>query len=198
MSDTLQAVRGIEFPSVPGIEFRYLDEAKRYSVACDGSVWTRSRFKSTVNAIWRRLKPSLNGHGYLVVVVPFCGRRRTVAVHRLVAHCFVGARPDGKETRHIDGNKLNNAASNLTYGTKSENTFDAMRHGKHSNLRVGGEGNPKAKLTAIDVREIRRLASSGNSPAEIFRTGRFPVGRSAIQRVVNGSSWNAATNGGAA
>ena len=52
-------------------------------------------------------------------------------VHRLVMEAFVGPRPDGLETRHIDGDHTNNHLSNLRYGTGSENSFDAMSHGTH-------------------------------------------------------------------
>ena len=54
---------------------------------------------------------------------------------------FVGPRPALHETNHIDGNKANNALSNLEYVTKSENTIHAVRLGlrPYSNRR----GAPK-------------------------------------------------------
>lgn len=53
-----------------------------------------------------------------------------VYVHRLVLLAFDGPKPDGMETRHLDGVKTNNALSNLRYGTSSENSQDAMRHAR--------------------------------------------------------------------
>jgi DNA-binding transcriptional regulator YiaG len=80
------------------------------------------------------------------------GVREGRTVHRVVAEAFIGPRPEGLEVRHLDGNKTNNRASNLVYSTHKENEADKARHGT---LRRG-EANAAAKLTAADVREIRR------------------------------------------
>lgn len=56
-------------------------------------------------------------------------------VAALVAKTFIGPRPDGAEVRHLDGNPMNNVATNLAYGSKSLNTFDSIRHGTHNNAR---------------------------------------------------------------
>jgi hypothetical protein len=56
----------------------------------------------------------------------------TKAVHRLVGEAFLGPLPPGLETRHLDGNSLNNAVGNLKYGTHSENMHDQVRHGTHA------------------------------------------------------------------
>lgn len=43
-------------------------------------------------------------------------------VHKLVAECFIGPRPNGFVIDHIDRNKLNNSVSNLRYVSVSTNT----------------------------------------------------------------------------
>lgn len=58
---------------------------------------------------------------------------REVKVHRVMLEAFVGPRPEGMLTRHLDGNHLNNTLSNLAYGTYSENAKDAVRHGVNYN-----------------------------------------------------------------
>lgn len=35
---------------------------------------------------------------------------------------------------HLDGDKLNNGASNLAYGTRSQNIKDTVRHGTNRNV----------------------------------------------------------------
>jgi hypothetical protein len=52
-----------------------------------------------------------------------------------VAEAFHGPRPVGLEVRHLDGDSLNNAASNLRYGTRTENLLDAVEHGTHYNAK---------------------------------------------------------------
>ena len=37
------------------------------------------------------------------------------------------------DVRHLDGDKLNNAAENLCWGTRSENNLDAVAHGTNAN-----------------------------------------------------------------
>lgn len=63
------------------------------------------------------------------------GKRINCRVHVLVAEAFIGPRPDGAVTRHLDGNHTNNTPSNLMYGTWAENVQDAVRHGTQRNIR---------------------------------------------------------------
>jgi hypothetical protein len=72
-----------------------------------------------------------NGKGYPSLILMRDGRRVHEMVPHLVLRAFVGPRPDGLVTRHLDGDKLNNALANLAYGTYSENMHDRVRHGEH-------------------------------------------------------------------
>ncbi len=76
------------------------------------------------------LKPHLDRYGYEYVALgkPW-GQGK---VHLLVARAFHGDRPSGFETRHLDGDRSNNRPENLRYGTKSENSLDAIAHGTHT------------------------------------------------------------------
>lgn len=65
----------------------------------------------------RIMQPCLNASGYYVVYV---GYKKT-EIHRLVAPAFLGIRPRGFVTDHIDRNKLNNKIENLRYIDRSEN-----------------------------------------------------------------------------
>lgn len=76
------------------------------------------------------LKTSLRS-GYRYVSVLGHAARRQRSVHQLVCEAFHGACPDGQEARHLDGDSLNNCASNLAWGTHSANLLDAVEHGTH-------------------------------------------------------------------
>lgn len=82
------------------------------------------------------LKPTLTKLGYLRVEPYANGKGRKVMVHCLVAVAFHGPCPPGLEVRHLDGDSQNNAASNLAYGTPSENCRDMVLHGTHHKARV--------------------------------------------------------------
>jgi hypothetical protein len=71
------------------------------------------------------------GSGHLAVQIPRNGKRRTVYVHALVLEAFIGPRPRGQECRHLDDDKTNNTVGNLRWGTRSENTLDKVRNGRH-------------------------------------------------------------------
>lgn len=79
----------------------------------------------------RLLKPTPSHDGYAEVWLSRDNKRTYARVSRLVAEAFHGPCPDGMECRHIDGDKSNNTAENLAWGTRSENTYDKVRHGTH-------------------------------------------------------------------
>lgn len=73
--------------------------------------------------------------GYLMVKLARNGKWREWPVHQIVTAAFLGPRPDGIVTRHLDGNPLNNAITNLAYGTQAENVQDSVIHGTHKDAR---------------------------------------------------------------
>lgn len=81
------------------------------------------------------LKQRLNYRGYPVVELSKPPGSQESLVHRLVASAFHGVPTDGLECRHMDGNKTNNRAENLAWGTHSENAMDQVRHGTHRNTK---------------------------------------------------------------
>lgn len=79
-------------------------------------------------------------------------------VHHLVLAAFVGPRPDGAVTRHLDGDELNNALANLVYGTPGENMHDVVRHGRHvwANRTQCPQGHPYSEAnTYVNPRGSR-------------------------------------------
>jgi hypothetical protein len=88
-----------------------------YSISIDGAV-TNTKTNTTKTA-W------LGKNGYLHVDLYHNGYNKKVAIHRLLAIHFI-PNPDNKRTvNHMDGNKLNNALSNLEWATDSQNVKHA-------------------------------------------------------------------------
>jgi NUMOD4 motif/HNH endonuclease len=82
------------------------------------------------------LSPSIGTTGYRHLTLTASGRPRDERrVHEIVALAFLGIRPRGQEIRHIDGDKLNNAATNLAYGTHCDNEQDKISQGRHHYAR---------------------------------------------------------------
>lgn len=67
--------------------------------------------------------------GYHYVDMKDRGRKRKTALHTLVAEAFLGARPEGAQVAHHNGNPRDNNVNNLRWATPVENMADAKRHG---------------------------------------------------------------------
>lgn len=106
-----------------------------YEVSSQGRVRSVSRWtKRGCHLEGRVLKPAaMKAYGHLHVDLWADGAHETRLVHHLVMEAFVGPRPEGMETRHLDGDAANNRLGNLTYGTSSENSYDVVRHGRNHN-----------------------------------------------------------------
>lgn len=74
------------------------------------------------------------------------------SIHRLIWETFNGEIPDGMVIDHIDGNRSNNALSNLRLVTQSENMNNAQRNGHKGQVKISQydkEGNFIAKYNSI-------------------------------------------------
>lgn len=137
------------------------------------------RVKSRIGREVRILKPGIASRDYPRVVL---SGRIGRTVHSLVAEAFLGPRPNGKQIRHLDGNKVKSILANLVYGTPAENAADSIRHGSSP---VGSK-HYVAKLTERIVRAIRK--SEGKvTKAELAR--RYGVSRAAIRLAQAGKTW---------
>ena len=134
--------------------------------------------------VGRNLHPNTSSTGYRQVRIRKDGKSWTLFVHKLVMTAFVGERPEGLQIRHLDGNKDNNALSNLAYGTAKENGQDKVRHGRTSK----GEKNVKAKLDELDVQIIRVLHQHIGNSAYIAKM--YGLSKSTVCRIVNGMYWS--------
>ena len=89
------------------------------------------------------LKQGKASHSYLTVNLWSKNKGRTHCIHVLVANAFIGD-STGLDVNHLDGDKANNARSNLEICTRSEN----MKHAYRTGL---WDGNNKVKpVTGTD------------------------------------------------
>ena len=122
--------------------------------------------------------------GYLRVNLRDGRSSLTRRVHSLVLEAFIGPRPPEKEACHFDGDKENNALSNLRYDTRGGNVLDAVRHG----TAHMGEAHHASKLTEASIRTIRKMYKRGRVTfkdiAELFGVSPHCIGH-----VVRRQTW---------
>ena len=114
------------------------------------------------------LKPNINSWGYLGILLYKDGKSKRFQVHRLVAIAFIKNHLNKKEVNHIDGNKLNNNASNLEWCTRSENMKHSFLLGLEKPPMKGrcGKLNSKSKPVIqydINGNYIREFESAGEA-----------------------------------
>lgn len=116
-----------------------------------------------------------NKKGYLRINLPKLG---TVLLHRLIAQLFIPNPENKPQINHIDGNKLNNAVSNLEWVTNQENKDHAVKMG----LVMRRDKNcPQQKLSTDQCLQIRYLVSIGYRQSEIGRM--FNVRQQTISKI---------------
>lgn len=131
----------------------------------------------------RLLKGEIDRCGYVRICLTRNGEERKKFLHLLVMEAFVGPCPTGLETCHEDGNSLNCMRSNLVYGTHSRNMLDKARHGTSSR----GEANIRAKLTSVQVAEIRSRFRQGE-PAKAVQAA-YPIALSGLYKIKYRETW---------
>ena len=133
----------------------------------------------------RQAKP--NNSGYIRISMRKNGKRKTVAIHRAVLQAFVGPCPDGYVCNHKNGDKTDNRLENLEWVTQKQNVHHAL-HVTGAHFIPHGEEHGESKLTADEVREIRRLYDTGEyryvDLAEMYDVS-FPL----IGYIIRGETW---------
>lgn len=113
----------------------------------------------------KTLRPTVHHTGYAVVTMNIHGKPKQYRVHRVVWEFFNGPIPADKMIDHIDGDKLNNALSNLRLATAKENARYARQ--MRSPWSHKGEDVVGAKLTNEQFKEVVAMLVGGKSNSEI-------------------------------
>ena len=95
----------LEFHKIPSLQFLY-------EVNSNGTIIRNVKSK-------KQLKIKIDYHhspkGYWHTFVNIKGKCIRVMVHKVVAECWIGPKPEGLQIDHIDRNSLNNDYRNLRY-----------------------------------------------------------------------------------
>lgn len=134
------------------------------------------------------LSPLLQ-NGYLRVNLWYPGTRNYMPyyVHEIIA--FAGGLDVIEKTvNHIDGNKTNNAVSNLETLSLSDNIKHAFKTGLSNK---SGENNHNAILTKGDVEIIREMGQKGLAAKEIAE--KFGITAYHVRSIIKGQCWKRET-----
>lgn len=172
--------------SLLGEVWKDLENYKHYRISNLGRIKSNTRticrsgrHGNIIRRMERLYNPPVGGHGYLSMA--FSTKKREL-IHRLVAMTFIPNAENKPCVNHIDGNKLNNCASNLEWVTRAENNAHAQMIG----LSAKGVAITNAKLTDNLVREIRHLYSTGKyTQAQLARICNCQN----ISKIINKKDW---------
>lgn len=162
-----------------------------YEVDNDGTVYSFGGIVTIMPNGGRRiskpktLKPHFKLDGYCRVILYKDGKPNGKLVHRLVADAFVLNPENKQEVNHIDGNKQNNAASNLEWCTRKENNNHSVSIGL---LKNKGIDYKCCTLTEKDVLQIRFYNSIGGWTQPMLAK-RFNTTRGNICNIVRNKTW---------
>lgn len=100
IQDEIELLEGEEWKDIKGFEGKY-------------AISSYGRLASYCKGKWNLRKLNNRKNDYFRVVLISKERRKSISIHRLVAETFI-PNPNGlRYVHHKDGNKQNNAASNL-------------------------------------------------------------------------------------
>ncbi len=170
----------IEWRPIPGYE-------GLYDVSDHGDIRSHdrivNRFDRTHVLKGRVLRQGTARHGHKYVILCKDNKPKTCMVHQLVLLAFIGGRPLGHVSRHIDGNPSNNHKSNLIYGTQKENLHDRIAHGT---VPVG-ENHKHHKLTESTIRCILSDIKMGLPQRSIAK--KYNISQPTVCAINRGNTW---------
>ena len=115
------------------------------------------------------LTQTINGRGYLQVkMYNIAGERKSERVHRIVAAAFVPNPLQKREVNHKDGDKHNNAASNLEWCTGRENVCHAVKNGLVK--RRSGAAHHMCRYDEQTIHTVCKMLKEGKRPPYIEKT----------------------------
>ncbi len=132
----------------------------------------------TIRPRIRKLWPNSGGYP----CVSYNGQDLDKRVHVMVLEAFVGPRPAGMESRHLNGDPSDARLCNLAWSTHVENIRDKRAHG----TAQIGEKHGRSKLTEHD---IKRIIAIGRTKKQPQICAEFGISQAQVSRILNGRRW---------
>lgn len=177
----------------------------RYGVDLDGVIYSLRNNAGNRRAIPMPIRTKQTREGYFT-----CGvyqdtdagvTRHSMFVHRLVALAYIPNPDDKPQVNHLDGDKGNNAPTNLEWVTAQENANHAYALG----LRTPGIGIYKGKFNeehpksrairqlTLDGQVIREFPSAQEARRHGFSQGNISSVIAGLRKTHKGFRWEFAT-----
>lgn len=132
------------------------------------------------------LIPGVTESGYSTITLCLFGKRHTRRVCRLIGLTFIPNPKNKPQINHKDGNKRNDAVSNLEWSSGSENQLHRYRV-----LKKGapvGELNSNSKMNSKGVIKLRKMYSTGKfTQSELGLM--FGVSQSTVYDIIKNNLW---------
>lgn len=158
------------------MEIKAVDGWEGYFVCDNGDV---------IGKFGRPMKGKIDRYGYRTYTLMKDGKKHSKTGHRLVALAFVDNPANLQTVNHKDGNKLNNAASNLEWMSSKDNIRHAVTYG----LRTGyGERHYNTKLQDVDVFAILDMYFIQKHKQKYIRE-LFDISKNTISKIICGRKW---------
>lgn len=129
------------------------------------------RIKRIKSGLIRRPQKTIKGYLRLRIHRGMNGEIANEYVHSLVMMAFVGPRPDGNITNHINYVRDDCRPENLEYVTPKQNASHSHERMIRNSgvINRNGEMNYRSKLKESDIIDIRARYDAGESKRELAR-----------------------------
>ncbi len=131
------------------------------------------------------MKFGTNKKGYSDILLIKNKKGKSHSVHRYIAETFIPNPENKPQVNHKNGLKKDNRIENLEWCTNSENQLHAYRIGLQPSRE--GENNSNAKLSNIEVEDIKALYNIGLDIEEISSI--LGIYHTRIRAIIYGISW---------
>ena len=168
---------------IKGQHTKYCLGHRKPKVTTPQGFWSRVD-KHDPGECWTWLR-YINDSGYGVTTTK---NNRHIRASHIAYELTYGPLPEGFIVCHKCDNPACVNPAHLFAGTHTDNVCDMDNKGRRVNAPQHGESHGMSKLTADKVVEIRRLAASGISNAELGR--RFDISDTHVWRIVTRQSWS--------